>query len=109
MMLCISLVIYVFSRSENSFSIRRAPIAGQREGQPGRDLRLPDQPAAVRLCSAAARAAAGAGPVNQRHGRPGQGGPPQLQGPRHRQQNGGQSLDFMILASHSSFSCFKQL
>ena len=81
-------MIYVFITSQHSFSIRRAPITGQRKGQPGRDLRLPDQLAPVRLRPAAARAAAGDGPVHQHHGRPGQGGPPQLQGPRHREQNG---------------------
>ena len=89
-------MIYVFIRSEGSFCIRRVTITGPGEGQPQRDLRLPDQPAALGLRPAAARPAAGDGPVLQRHGRPGQGGPPQLQGPRHREQNGQTGANFCI-------------
>ena len=69
-------MIYLFITSEDSFSIRRATTVGPGEGQPERDLRLPDQPASLRLRPAAACAQVGDGPVNQRHGRPGQGGAP---------------------------------
>ena len=81
-------MIYVFITTEPVSLTRRVTVTGAREGLPPRDLRLPHQLAPLRLRPASARAPAGDGTIQERHGRPGQDRPPQLQGPRHREQNG---------------------
>ena len=73
-------------------------------------LRLPHQPPPLGFRPAAARAPAGDGTVKERHRRPGQVGHPQLQGPRHREQNGQLSVRifivFLFFRKYHDIICF---